>query len=428
MKTRHLVASFALVALASCIYKDDPYYCPGANPNNNCAEIDAGTDGPKACTSSSDCAAPTSVCDLEGSSTCVQCTPSEDDACQGSTPVCGSERSCRGCIAHDECASNACLPDGSCADDASIAYVDPTGTDNASCTRSTRCTKITKALATNRPFVKLTGATDEGGTVTIDSRNVTLLADPGAKLVRTANGIVLEVRGTSQVAIYDLEISGGSGPQGIGISMPAGNTAMLGLTRMKVIGNAGGGISASGGSLTISQSTISGNAGGGISVTGAGTTFNITNNFIYRNGNNSSAEAGGVNIGLSSPGASRLEFNTIVDNQATSGPLNAGGVRCSATSFAAPNNIIARNLIGASTTDVNAQTLGACTYPTSKVQNSITGLAFVSADAAPYNYKLGATSSAIDFATTTSPIDVDHEGDDRPWGAAKDSGADEYVP
>src|SRR5690606_29935167 len=117
------------------------------------------------------------------------------------------------------------------ADEAQVAYVSPSGADNASCTRTQPCTKVANALATNRPYVKVSGTTDEGNTVTIDSQNVTLLAEPGAKLVRTSNGVVLEVKGSSQVAIYDLEISGGSGAQGIGISMPAGNTAMLRLVR-----------------------------------------------------------------------------------------------------------------------------------------------------------------------------------------------------
>jgi len=287
------------------------------------------------------------------------------------------------------------------------------------------CTSVAKALATNRPYVKFIGAIDEGATVTVDGHNVTFLAEPGAKLARTSNGIVLEVKGTSKVTIYDLEISGGSGAQGIGISMPPGNTAMLSIVRAKVIGNAGGGISASGGALNVSQSTISGNTGGGISVTGAGATFDITNNFIYRNGNNTNASTGGVDIGVAAPGASRLEFNTIVDNQATSGSLNAGGVRCSATTFAAPNNIIVRNLVGASTTDSNAQTLGSCTYPTSTVASTVTGLAFVRPDATPFDYHLTAGSSAIDQATTPTTVTFDVDGDARPQGVAPDIGADE---
>jgi hypothetical protein len=191
--------------------------------------------------------------------------------------------------------------------------------------------------------------------------------------------------------------------------------------------NTSGGIVATGGSLTLTRTTIRGNAGGGVSISGAGTTFDITNNFVFRNGNNTSASFGGIDIGVASPGASRLEFNTIVDNQATFGPLNAGGVRCGATSFSAPNNIIARNLVGASTTESNAQTLGACTYPTSTVDSAITGLAFVSPDNPPYDYHLGAGSTAIDQATTATLVTSDFDGDARPQGVAPDRGADEVT-
>jgi hypothetical protein len=101
--------------------------------------------------------------------------------------------------------------------------------------------------------------------MSINNQNVTLLADPGAKLTSTKNGLLLEVKGTSQVAIYDLEITGASGMTGIGISLPAGNTAKLDLHRAKITNNQGGGILAVGGTLTITQSVISSNQGLGIS-------------------------------------------------------------------------------------------------------------------------------------------------------------------
>ncbi|MGN6111072.1 MAG: right-handed parallel beta-helix repeat-containing protein [Kofleriaceae bacterium] len=232
------------------------------------------------------------------------------------------------------------MPDGSCADEASVAFVAPApaGTDNTLCTRTAPCTKVAKALATTRPFVKFSDVTDEGRVVTIDDQNVTLLAEPGAKLVRTANGIVLEVKGASHVAIYDLEISGGSGSQGIGVSMPPGNTATLGLVRAKIINNAGGGISASGGSLTVSQSTISGNAGGGISVMNG--TFEIVGNVFFNNGAQTGS-VGGVSITTSQNAANRLEFNSFNKNQAQAGI--GAAVHCVAGTFTAKNNILSEN-------------------------------------------------------------------------------------
>jgi hypothetical protein len=229
--------------------------------------------------------------------------------------------------------------------------------------------------------------------------------------------------------------------------MPAGNTAKLTLLRAKILNNTGGGISASGGTLTVSLSTISANQGGGISASGgtltvsqstisanqgggisvgAGTMFRIVNNFIVRNGDPDAGTFGGLNLGIAVAGSNRLEFNTIADNRAV---INSGGVVCNVPTFSAPNNIIARNALGMSTTTAGAQTAGACTYPSSKIQSDVAGLAFVDPEApAPFDYHLTAASSAVDQAVTASDIVVDNDGDARPQGAQKDIGADEFKP
>ena len=163
------------VAASGCRRNDN--FCESANPNNNCSEIDAAIDSPMACTTSAECTP--QVCDLTGSMTCVQCTPGEDAACTGTTPACVSN-TCQACTSHAQCDSAVCLSDGSCATENEVAYVSPNGTDNATCTQATPCTKVTKALATNRKLVKFTGITDEGGTVVVDNQNVALVAEPNA--------------------------------------------------------------------------------------------------------------------------------------------------------------------------------------------------------------------------------------------------------
>jgi len=424
----HRAGLFVLVALllAGCARKD-PYYCPGRNHNDNCAEPPE----PTPCTSNDQCAEPTGVCDVTGSMTCVQCTPDQPGACTGATSACGEDRTCRACQAHPECpASDACLPDGSCVDPAQIAYVKPPslgGTDNPSCTLAMPCTKVASALATGRPYVKLAGTNDEGGTVSIDSRNVILLAERDAKLVRTSNGLHVEVKGTSQVEIYDLEISGATGAQGFGISMPTGNTATLTLRRVKVSDNAGGGIVANGGALTVSQSTVSNNLGGGISVTGAGSTFDITNCLIFRNGNSNAATVGGASLATSG-GTNVFEFNTVVDNQIQNSGVLAGGVFCDIANFVGANNIIARNFVNNDANRANSNTSGLCTYPTSSISTTVAGLNFISPDNAPHNYRILPGSTAIDQATTPSNLSVDIDGDPRTQGSAPDQGADEYKP
>ena len=295
---------------------------------------------PRSCTSSADCAP--MVCDVAGSMTCVQCTAAEDEACGGATPACGSDGTCRGCTAHAECDSGACLPDGSCGDDANVAYVDPAGTDNASCTRAMPCTLVGKALATGRPYVKLTGTTDEAVTVDND-RDVAFLADPMARLTRTNGaGAILTVRddGTT-LTIYDLAIGDApNSPSGIGIVIPpAAGAPTVALVRATVTNNPGGGISASGGTLAVTRSTISLNEGGGITVMNG--VFVIVGNVFFANGSQD-ATIGGIAISTTLNANNRIEFNSFSRNAATDGFASA--MQCMVGgSFVARNNIMSDN-------------------------------------------------------------------------------------
>ncbi|HEX3476715.1 MAG TPA: right-handed parallel beta-helix repeat-containing protein [Kofleriaceae bacterium] len=256
-----------------------------------------------------------------------------------------------------------CLADGSCASQADVAYVAraPAGSDNPTCTKANPCTSLSTALQTSRRYIKLSGTTDAGATVSIIDQDVTLLGDPGAQLTTTKNGLLLEVRGSSHVAIYDLEVTGASGATGIGISMPAGSSGAIELHRGKVTNNVGGGISINGGSLVISQSTISGNQSNGISFSGgslvisqstisgnqdggvsiSGGTFAIVGNVFYNNGGINTS-IGGIAISTPQNAANRLEFNSFSRNQVQDG-LGAA-IQCAAGAmFTARNNIMSEN-------------------------------------------------------------------------------------
>jgi hypothetical protein len=470
MLVRHVwfVALGAMIAAAagcSSILGDklNPAYCAAHPTDPDCRNAfpDAG-----GCTSSAQCSSPTAVCATDKMA-CVQCTTTEHDACTGNLPVCGVDDTCRKCSAHTECSSNACLPDGSCGDDTSVAYVDPAGV-GTTCTKASPCKKVSDALKTSRPFIKFQGTTNEK--VVLNGLNVTFLADPGAKLTDTMNGILLQIEGSSQVAIYDLEIGGASGANTPGISVQPGSTATMTLTRAKLAGNTGPGISVSSGMVTISQSMISGNTGPGISTssgmvsisqstisgnTGPGTSasggtlivsrstvasnngggiltsataFTIRNNFIYRNGNTSMANSGGMGaVGIVDP--SVLEFNTIVDNLASGDTLSVGGVLCDRTGFVAPNNLIFRNTGG---TAGNVQTLGICSFGNSLISAG-TGPVdntpmFAHPNSTPFDYHLTPASPGTIVDAAGPCTGVDFDGDARPVGAACDLGADERKP
>jgi hypothetical protein len=354
---------------------------------------------------------------------CVQCTADNAVACTGNTPLCGTNNACRACASHVECPSNACLPGGACGDDTNVAYVDPAGT-GASCTKASPCMKVDDALKTERPFVKFRGTTNEQ--LTVNNRDVTFLADPGAQLTSMNNGILLKIDGSSRVTIHDLEITGASGSNNAGISLQAGNTATLTLVRAKLTANSGPGISANGGSVTIMQSTISGNGGGGILLANA--SFSIVNNFIYRNGNTITTSSGGIGVSAVPAGMGKLEFNTIVDNQARIATTSVGGVLCDETGFVAAHNIIFRNT-GGMTGEV--QVLGICTYadsfimPAGNVDNSP---GFAHPNATPFDYHLTAASPSTIVGAAGACTGIDFDGQVRPIAGACDLGADERNP
>lgn len=418
-----LIMGIAISVVGGCsrILDDglNPKYCDAHPTDEDCRREfpDAG------CTSNAQCSTPTAVCAIEQMK-CVQCTVTDHDACTGSAPACGSNNMCRACTAHAECPSSACLPSGACGDDTNVAYVDPTGT-GTTCTKLSPCMKVDDAVKTGRPFVKLHGVTNEQ--VSLTSRNVTFLADPQAKLTSTSNGILLKVDGSSQVVIYDLEISGASGANSAGLSLQAGNTAAVSLIRATIAANSGAGISANGGTLSVTQTTVAENLGGGISLDGS--SFTITNNFIARNGNMSTASVGGVALAAISGGANKLEFNTIVANVASGGVTSSGGVLCDRAGFVASNNLIFRNTGGAAG---NVQTLGLCQYGNSFVNAGTSTVdntpMFAHPNSPPFDYHLTPASpgTIVDAAGACTGVDVD--GDTRPIGAACDLGADERKP
>jgi hypothetical protein len=292
--------------------------------------------GRLACAMDTQCPSATPICDIGPERVCVQCTPTKRDECKGTTPACGSEHTCQACVTHADCLGASCLPDGSCGDDRVVAYVAPDKV-GTSCTFSTPCAKISDALKTGRTYVRISGTIDEA--VTLDSRDVTFLADPGAVLTRTNNGILLEVKGTSKVAIYDLELTGASGSTGVGISLPTGNTASLKLVHAKVTNNQAGALISFGGTVSIFRSIIANNNGGGVALM-TNQPFAIVGNVFYNNGDVGTI-IGGLSVSASANAANRLELNSFTKNDIQGN--NGAAISCNVSGLTGRSNILFDN-------------------------------------------------------------------------------------
>ena len=452
MKTyiKYLFLGIALVGFASCTKID---------PAEKATEL--------SCTEDTQCLPAAPVCNVTAG-TCAECLAGKPGVCGGMEPVCGLDNACRACSAHNDCPSDACLPDGSCALDTEVIYLKG-GVLSLTCSFGAPCSNLDTAIdliSATRRYLRVIGTVATDGVIA--GKTVTILGEADSVLRGEAGGStepVLDIRNGSKVTVYDMQISN-SRREGVrldgadasltlirskisqapeeGIVVVNGGTLSLQQSQITNVSKEGilvtngkaslaesevsscgtttsrKGIVLTSGELTISRSKISNNAGGGISVANM-QVFQISNSFIVGN----RADGG---LSIPKPGAgSKLEFNTIVDNQDGAGAGDAGGVTCDDSAFAFSNNIIFRNTGGNPT---NPQTFGNCTYGKSYVAAgtgpSDASLAFKS-NSSPFDYHLTAASPlSVKDVTGTACTDLtDFDGDARPQGSACDLGADE---
>lgn len=455
---RLLLVVVPLAVLAGCT-KENPDYCKNFPGTMGCPGVpmNGGT-----CTVNTDCKdASFPLCDTNMSSgTCVLCTMADSHLCTGLTPVCTSEDKCTGCTKHADCTeSSACMPDGSCAVSSDVAYVDgDNGTDNPMCTKQMACTKLDKALAAKQ-IVKVTGTVKDR--VTLNNRTGTILADPGTTLQAPSgmDGTVLDIRGTSDLKIYDLQIGNATGQTGIGVSLS--DTSKVAMTRVMVsnnsdrgivvsggsltctvcvlAGNGAQGLDATSGSLTFTQSSVHDNNGGGIHVAGA-TGFHIASNFIYNNGLANNVSASGIIIGVNpqTPGTppNELNFNSVTGNKT----LDAvKGIQCaSGTPLVANSNIVWSNgTIPLTDAEVSGNQ---CTFTYSDIgPNGVSGSTNINTDPSfkdllGGNLHLTSMSPVLGKAdpglslTGVAAKDIDGEARVVRDGMGADIGADQYYP
>ena len=397
--------------------ESNPNYCKG-HPDNNCAETGSGGDGGgAACTTSAQCSGGTPVCDT-GTSTCVPCMGTDVGACTDTTPICQNE-ACVACAMHAQCTSQVCLPSGACGSDGDTAWVSASGADENPCTMEAPCAHVSHALAaTTLPNIFVTGSIVDNIAIT---RGVTILAAAGAKVTGNASGATITVMTTGAVEIDDLEISGGQGPSGYGVSLPSGAPNVT-LRHVVIDTNDSTGIDAEAGTLTVTRSTLSGNRGGGLYLNR--TSFDIENTFVTGNGvsGTSGSSVGGVTIGMLGGTMHTLQFDTIADNMVATGLV--GGVNCASVTPAitVANNIIYSNgtvELGGSNCNYAYSIIG----PDGTVSGTDLNLPPQFKGGGDYHIFHGSPARDHADPTATQPIDIDD--DTRPMGTARDSGADE---
>ncbi len=370
---------------------------------------------PTVCSDDDDCDG--EVCDTEAG-TCVECTADKTEACEGTTPLCGADSTCESCTAHAQCTdSNACLPTGACGEEAMVAYVSSSGDDEGPCSKEEPCAQLSVAATKGRPYVKVEDDLDEA--VSLVDVDVTILADPGTVITRsTSAGHVIDVAGSSDVALYDVVVRDGLGTTGIGIH--ATGEVTLRLERVRVINNGGYGIYMQGGEIAISRTIVSGNDGGGANLSA---TFDVTNSLFVANGS-PTVTTGGLML-TPQTNDSVFRFNTVAHNVSSEPSSSVTDMNC-AFAFASSSILFDSDKVSSNCTfEYSLFPAGTEVSGTNETGDA----AFKDTDASsPFSadyFRIGETSAAIDAGEPAGAVTIDLDGGSRPQGDGHDIGADE---
>jgi hypothetical protein len=299
------------------------------------------------------------------------------------------------------------------------------------------CGSLKAALTTKRPYVKIASGIvkDDGTTInkSTSTNPIFIFGDVGAILSIVSHGPVLTIQDSIDVEIHDLEFKGATGStsgDGDGIRLRENSSGgpsevpSLKLVHVTIDNNDEHGINSNIGTLSIEQSSISRNGTGGIFAHDSTRMISITNSFIYDNGKNIDNRMSIGGLMLQPMIGGQLQFDTIIDNNASSGQI-ASGLNCN-KSVLINHSIIVNNTIN---NNKNSQTNGTLLGDSVIIDDMDNTSVAMQFRAPPTDYHLVKNSMFIDKVTDPAACtDLDFDDDMRPQDGACDLGADEWVP
>ncbi len=337
-------------------------------------------------------------CDADA---CHVCSPRANAGCgfDSTTPICDeADYTCRGCTEHAECISQTCLPDGSCADADTVAYVSPTGSGD--CTSPAGACNITKAVAElggARTIIRLLPGTHVPSTAEplVITHGTTMLGGPEPTEIFRDTGVpgpVITIIGPAAVVMDQVSVRGGVGAgQGDGITCSAATLAYSGGS---ISGTAGNGIEAANCALTVRDAELVDNPGAGIAASGSAPMF-AERTTIDRN-----------TTGVSFGGPTTLQDCRIADNAGTGISSVFAGVPLTVTRAVIRDNggraIAMRGDLDLSASTIATNHEGVVTAEASATHHVVNNLFFGNGDATTNVGALslrGTASSDIEFNT-----------------------------
>jgi hypothetical protein len=325
---------------------------------------------------------------------------------------------------------------------AEVLYVDGAFPAASDCTQDAPCGDLRRALelaGPGRSVLRVAAGLYLGSLQT--AKTVTLIADPGTVIspapgdtratlliddaVVTLHGVTVSGQGGEEgLAAIRCAASAGAAPSRLvlfGSAVTSAPGAGIDARRCQIeiewstiAGNAGVALQVVSGSLDLARSEVADNAGGGLVVTSS--RLLLRNSILARNGT-PGGPVGGAFLGPLEDG-SRVEHNTIVDNQAASG----AGVTCW-NQDTLVNNIIYGNAQGAQIVGCKSRYSLIGPLAEAGAGNVDQKPMFLPPDARG-EFRLDPRSPGVDQG---EPSDVrdDIDGDVRPQDGGFDIGADE---